>query len=125
MGLMIGCSNEPSAPAVSETEARSMADDMLNAYNSDDYEAASLDWSDELKDEIDRSTFESSRDQILAEKGRYVEIIDAKLAPEQPDSHATWYAFRARFQKDDDVPFLVAFDVESQKVTGAGLEPAA
>lgn len=29
VGLMIGCSNEPSAPAVSETKARSMAEVML------------------------------------------------------------------------------------------------
>jgi hypothetical protein len=125
VGLMVGCGSEPSAPAVSATEARSTADDMLNAYNSDDYETASRDWSDELKDEIDRSTFESSRAQILAKKGHYMEIIDAKIAPEQPDADVTWYTFRARFEKDDDVPFLVAFDVESQKVTGAELESLA
>jgi hypothetical protein len=29
---------------------------------------------------------------------------------------------RARFEKDDDVPFLVAFDVDTQKVTAAELE---
>jgi len=52
-----------------------------------------------------------------------VEIIDVKVAPEQPDAHVTWYAFRARFEKDDDVPVLIACDVESQKVTGAELEP--
>jgi Protein of unknown function (DUF3887) len=125
VGLMIGCGSQPSAPAVSRAEARSTADDMLNAYNSDDYEAASRDWSDELKNEIDRNTFESSRSQILAKKGRYVEITDVELAPEQPDSHVTWYAIRARFEKDDDGLFLVAFDAQSQKVTGAELEPAA
>ena len=52
-----------------------------------------------------------------------MEIIDVKVAPEQPDAHVTWYAFRARFEKDDDVPVLIACDVESQKVTGAELEP--
>ncbi len=124
VGLMIGCASEPSAPAVSETEARSTADDMLNAYNSGDYEGASRDWSDELKVEIDRSTFESSRAQILAKKGRYVEIVSVELAPEQPDADVTWYEFRARFEKDDNVLFMVAFDVESQKVAGAELEPA-
>ncbi len=124
VGLMIGCASEPSAPAVSETEARSTADDMLNAYNSGDYEGASRDWSDELKVEIDRSTFESSRAQILAKKGRYVEIVSVELAPQQPDADVTWYEFRARFEKDDNVLFMVAFDVESQKVAGAELEPA-
>jgi hypothetical protein len=54
-----------------------------------------------------------------------VEITDVELAPEQPDSHVTWYAIQARFEKDDDVLFLIAFDAESQKVTGAELEPAA
>ena len=48
-----------------------------------------------------------------------------ELAPEQPDSHVTWYAIQARFEKDDDVLFLIAFDAETQKVTGAELEPAA
>jgi hypothetical protein len=124
VGLMIGCASEPSAPAVSETEARSTADDMLNAYNSDDYESASREWSDELKDEIDRSTFESSRDQILAKKGRDVEIVGVELAPEQPDEDVTWYEFGARFEKDDNVLFLIAFDVESQKVAGAELQAA-
>ena len=28
---------------------------MLNAFNGDDYEAASRDWSDVLKDELDRT----------------------------------------------------------------------
>jgi hypothetical protein len=125
VGLMIGCGSEPSAPAVSATEARSTAVDILNAYNSDDYESASREWSDELKSEIDRGTFESSRSQILARKGRYVEITDVELAPEQPDAHTTWYAIRARFERDDDVPFLVGFDTESQKVSGAELDPAA
>src|SRR6266508_2997664 len=124
VGLMIGCASEPSAPAVSETEARSTADDMLNAYNSGDYEGASRDWSDELKVEIDRSTFESSRAQILAKKGRYVEIVSVELAPEQPDADVTWYEFRARFEKDDNVLFMVAFDVQHKKVAGAELEPA-
>jgi hypothetical protein len=41
-----------------------------------------------------------------------VEITDVELAPEQPDSHVTWYAIQARFEKDDEV-------------TGAELEPAA
>jgi hypothetical protein len=67
--LMIGCGNDPSAPAVSEIEARSKADDMLSAYNSDDHEAASRDWSDEFKDEIDRGTFESSREPDPGQKG--------------------------------------------------------
>jgi hypothetical protein len=91
-GLMIGCGNDPSAPVASETRVGSKTDAMLHAYNDDDYDAVIRDWSDELKHEIDRSTFESSRAQILAKKGRYLGIINVTVAPEQPDvmSRGTW-----------------------------------
>ena len=120
-----GTSADVSTPVVSQNDARSMAENMLQAYNSGDYGAWSRDWSDEMKTAIDQATFEGFRNQTFPVTGEFLEIKNVELKPGEQDPDVARYEFRAAFESDDDVLFMIAFYPGSRKVDGVQLEPGA
>ena len=126
---LIACGSDRSvdvpAPVVSEDEARSMAENMLQAYNSGDYGAWSRDWSDEMKAAIDHATFDGFREQTFPVTGGFLEIKRVELKPGEKDPDVARYQFMASFERDDDVLFMIAFYPGSQKIDGVQLEPKA
>lgn len=126
---LVACGSDTSAdvptPVVSEDEARSIAENMLQAYNSGDYGAWSRDWSDEMKAGIDRATFEGFRQQTLPATGAFLQIKSVDLKPGEQDPDVARYEFRASFEEDDDVLFMIAFYPGSRKIDGVQLDPDA
>jgi hypothetical protein len=124
---LVACSSDTSidapAPLVSEGEAWSMAESMLQAYNSGDYGAWSRDWSDEMKAAIDQATFGGFREQMFAVTGRFLELKSVELKPGEQDPDVARYEFMASFERDDDVLFMIAFYPGSRKIDGVQVEP--
>jgi hypothetical protein len=103
-----GAGKDAPTPGVTEDEARSMAESMLEAYNSGDYDVWSRDWSDAMKAAIDRETFESFREQTLPVTGSFVEITSVELKPGEQDPDVARFEFRTTFERDDEVVFMIA-----------------
>lgn len=128
LGLIACSSNTPTdlpAPVVSEEEAWTMAENMLQAYNRGEYGAWSRDWSKEMKAAIDQATFEGFHEQAFPITGEFLEIKGVELKPGEEDPDVARYEFRAAFERDDDVLFMIAFYPGSPRVDGVQLEPGA
>jgi hypothetical protein len=97
---------------------------VLRAYNRGEYGAWGRDWSNEMRAAIDQATFEGFRQQAFPVTGEFLEIKGVELKPGEEDPDVTRYEFRAAFERDDDLLFMIAFYPGSRTVDGVQLEPS-
>jgi hypothetical protein len=117
-----GNGNEPAQATAtpSEEQARMIAENMLDAYNSGDYDALSRDWSSAMKSVIGEDAFRDFRDEALPVTGRFTKLTGLTLVSGADDRHAS-YDVEAEFEKRDAVLFTMTLSSEN-KVEGLDLK---
>lgn len=64
------------------------------------------------------------REQAFPVTGEFLEIKGVELKPGEEDPDVARYEFRAAFERDDDLLFMIAFYPGSRTVDGVQLEPS-
>jgi hypothetical protein len=105
----------------SRAQARMIAENMLNAYNSGDYEAFSRDWSSAMKLVVGEDAFHEFRDEALPVTGRFVRVRSVTPVRGEGDRHPS-YDVEAQFEKRDSVLFTMTLSADN-KVEGVELKP--
>ena len=104
--------------AVRSDRAEVIAENMLVAYNSGDYQALSKDWSRPMRFVIRERAFRRFRRENLPITGPFKAIISVTPTPGQHDPGHMSYQVRARFEKRDGVLFTITLSSGSAKVEG-------
>jgi hypothetical protein len=105
----------------SELQARSIAENMLHAYNSGDYAALTRDWSSAMKFAVSDDTFRDFRDEALPVTGEFVRLIS--VTPTRGDGDAdVSYDIEAEFEKRDTVLFTMTLSSDGT-VEGLDFKP--
>jgi hypothetical protein len=117
-----GNGNEPTQETAtpSQEQARMIAENMLDAYNSGDYDALSRDWSSAMKSVIGEDAFRDFRDEALPVTGRFTKLTSVTLVGGEDDRHAS-YDVEAEFEKRDAVLFRMTVSSDN-KVEGLELK---
>ena len=110
--------DQAETPAVSADRAQAIAQNMLVAYNSGDYQAFSRDWSSPVKFVVREQAFQKFRDENLPATGPFKAITSmTPVAGQQNTDHASYQA-HATFQKRESVLFTITLSANSAKVEG-------
>lgn len=115
-----GPDESPGSP-VTEAEALSMTENMLEAYNSGDYAAWSRDWSATMKQSIPAATFEAFREQTMAESGQFVDVVSIRSRPGDNPGVTRWES-TVEFERGT-YTFMIAFNAGSKSIEGVNLAP--
>ena len=113
-----GASSQAATPAVNGERAQAIAENMLLAYNSGDYQAFSRDWSAPVKLVLGERRFREFRDDNLPVTGPFTALTSVTPAAGQDAGHAS-YQVLAQFEKQDSVLFTMTL---SSGGTVEGLE---
>jgi hypothetical protein len=109
------------AATPSEQQARSVAENMLRAYNSGDYAALTRDWSSAMKFAVSDDRFRDFRDEALPVTGQFVRLIS--ITPTRGDGDAdVSYDVAAEFESREAVLFTVTLSSDG-KVEGVDIRP--
>ena len=116
-------SDAPAAAApVSTGQVQTIAENLLAAYNSGDYQAFSRDLSLPAKLIVDAETFADFRYQNLPVTGPYMAITSVQAEPGRQDADHASYLVHARFEHQDAVSLLVTVSRRGE-VEGLELYP--
>jgi hypothetical protein len=124
---LCACSPAPPASggtltsAVSEDEARAMAEEILTALNEGDYAAWSANWSQELKDAINEEAFLAFRDEALAQRGDFQDITDVTLEEGSEEGFVRWVLTAEH--EDGPATLALGFETDGREITGIFWEP--
>ena len=110
--------DQAETPAVSADRAQAIAQNMLVAYNSGDYQAFSRDWSSPVEFVVREQAFQKFRDENLPATGPFKAITSmTPVAGKQNADHAS-YQVHATFQERESVLFTITLSANSAKVEG-------
>jgi lysozyme family protein len=116
-------SDAPAAAApVSTGQVQTIAENLLAAYNSGDYQAFSRDLSLPAKLIVDAETFADFRYQNLPVTGPYLAITSVQAEPGRQDADHASYLVHARFEHQNAVSLLVTVS-RGGEVEGLELYP--
>jgi hypothetical protein len=115
-----GSESSQATATPSQAQARMIAENMLNAYNSGDYEALSRDWSSTMKSVLGEDAFHEFRDEALPVTGRFVRLTSVTPVRGEEDRHSN-YDVEAQFEKRGSVLFTMTLSPEN-KVEGLELK---
>jgi hypothetical protein len=112
------------APTVpqSNQQAQAIAANLLEAYNSGDYQAFSRDLSLPARLIVDEQTFADFRSENLSITGPFLAVTSVQPQPDQRDPDHSTYLVRAQFQYQDAVVLVMTVS-RSGKVDGLELYP--
>jgi hypothetical protein len=113
---------QPGTAAVSTDRARAIAQNMLLAYNSGDYQALSRDWSSSVKLVVGERAFRKFRDDNLPLTGPFKALTSVTPTAGQQDADHVSYEILARFEKRDSVLFTMTLSSGGAKVEGLELK---
>jgi hypothetical protein len=119
-----GGDGESSGPTATpnEQQARTIAENMLTAYNSGDYGAFSRDWSSAMKLVIGEDEFREYRDKTLPLTGQYVKLTSLTPTGDQDNEGHLHYDIQAEFEKRDAVLFTMTLSSDNAEVEGIELK---
>lgn len=109
--------------AVRSDRAEMIAENMLVAYNSGDYQALSKDWSRPMRLVIRERAVQRFRDQNLPVTGRFTRLISVAPTPGAQDANHANYEVRAQFERLDSVLFTMTLSSDYAKVEGVEFHP--
>lgn len=109
--------------AVSTDRAQAIAENMLVAYNSGDYQALSRDWAGPVKLVIGEATFQKFRQENLPVTGPFKTITSVTPTPGQQDPNHVSYQVQAQFDQHDSVLFTMTLSAGGAKVEGVEFHP--
>jgi hypothetical protein len=104
--------------AVSTERAQAIAQNMLVAYNSGNYQAFSRDWAGPVKRVIGEGTFQEFRQENLPVTGPFKTITSVTPTPGQQDPNHVSYQVTARFDQHDSILFTMTLSADGAKVEG-------
>jgi hypothetical protein len=110
--------NGTASVTLDEQHVTTILQNMLNGYNSGDYEAFSKDLSPEMKAVISKDLFDSFHTQSQATLGQFKSISSIKQT-ESADGNITW-TVSAVFEKTTQ-QFTVTFNQATGQITGMDL----
>lgn len=110
--------DQAETPAVSADRAQLIAENMLVAYNSGDYQAFSRDWSSPVKLVVGERAFQKFRDENLPATGPFKAITSVTPVADQQDADHASYQVHATFQKRESVVFTITLSADDGKVEG-------
>lgn len=117
--VVAACGSAPSGQvtsALSEDQARAIAEEALTGLNAGDYAAWSRSWDDSMKAAIQEADFLAYREGVLAEYGQYVNIESVSLQPAKTAGNVRW-DFVANFEQGKLLITFV-FAADGQQVVG-------
>ncbi len=101
---------------LSQEEASTLIDSALQAINTGDYAVWSKDWADDMKAAIKDPDFQSYRQQVVAQYGKYVAIESIEIQPGQNADRVRWVAI-ADFEKGR-IKYTFSFLPDGRQVKG-------
>lgn len=104
--------------AVGTDRAQAIAQNMLLAYNSGDYQAFSRDWSSPVKLMVGERAFREFRDDFLPATGRFKAITSVTPRAGQQDADHASYEVQASFEKRQSALFTITLSADVAKVEG-------
>jgi hypothetical protein len=115
--------DQAATAAVGTERARTIAQNMLVAYNSGDYQAFSRDWSSPMRFVVGERAFRQFRDANLPATGSFKAITSMTPTPGQQDAGHASYQVRATFEKGEAVLFALTLSADGAKVEGLEFKP--
>jgi hypothetical protein len=116
-------SDQPGTAAVSTDRAQAIAQNMLVAYNSGDYQAFSRDWSSPVKLMVSEHTFRQFRDDSLPATGPFKAITSVTPTGGQQDADHASYTVHATFEQGESALFTLTLSADAAKVEGLEFHP--
>ncbi len=98
--------------------AEPILDSLMASYNSGDYETHVKDFSEKLRAEVTRATFDETRQLIMDRVGRYVRRKSPEVRARGPNLILTC---RAEFENERDVELRVVFHAAGQELRIANM----
>jgi hypothetical protein len=117
--VVAACGSAPAGPvtsALTEDQARAIAENALAGLNTGDYAAWSRDWDAAMKGAIQEADFLAYRDGVLADYGQYVSVESISLTPAKTAGNVRWEVL-ANFEKGSLLITFV-FAMDGQQVVG-------
>ena len=123
--VLVGCGSgdrsagdQAGTSAVGAARAQAIAQNMLVAYNSGDYQAFSSDWSSPMRLLVGERGFRQFRDENLPATGRFKAITSVTpTAGQQGGGHAS-NQVHAAFEKREGMVFTLTLSADREKVEG-------
>jgi dihydrofolate reductase len=115
---------QPPAAVRSTHQVQAIAENMLAAYNLDDYQAFSRDLSLPAKLIVDKHTFAEFRTENLPVTGPFVVVTSVQPEPAEQDPNHMRYRVQAQFQHLKAVALVITMSPDGQ-VAGLELYPRA
>jgi hypothetical protein len=115
--------DQAGTPAARGERARAIAQNMLLAYNSGDYQAFSRDWSSPVKLVVGERAFRELRDHNLPITGPFKTLTSVTPSVGQQDADHASYEVLAQFEKQDGVLFTMTLSTGGAKVEGLEFKP--
>ena len=115
--------SQAATPAVNGDRAQAIAQNMLLAYNSGDYQAFSRDWSSPVKLVVGERRFREFRDDNLPVTGPFKALTSVAPTAGQRDADHASYEVLAQFEKQDGVLFTMTLSSGGAKVEGLEFKP--
>jgi hypothetical protein len=115
------CAPKPVTSALTEAQARALADGALQGFAAGDYARWSRDWSDAMKASIGESAFLAFREQATSAYGRFLSISDVQLAAGKDRGYVRWNVTTV-FERGR-LRFGFAFQADGTTVEGVFPEP--
>ena len=115
--------DQAGTPALSTERAQAIAQNMLVAYNSGDYQAFSRDWSSPVKLVVSERAFREFRDDNLPATGPFKTITSMNPTAGQQDANHASYEVLAQFEKREGVLFTMTLSSGGAKVEGLEFKP--
>jgi hypothetical protein len=109
--------------AAGTDRAQAIAQSMLLAYNSGDYQAFSRDWSSPVKAMASERAFREFRDENLPATGRFRALTSITPTAGQQDADHASYEVLAQFERQDGVLFTMTLSAGGAKVEGLEFKP--
>jgi hypothetical protein len=121
-GVLAACGgatgDQTQPPTVSPDRAQVIAENMLTAYNSGDYQAFRRDWSGPMRFVIRERAFQRFREENLPVTGRFTRLITVTPTPGQQDTDHASYQVHAQFEEQDGVLFTMTLSADGATVEG-------
>jgi hypothetical protein len=114
--------SQAGTPAATSERAQAIAQNMLLAYNSGDYQAFTRDWSAPVKLLVGERRFREFRDDSLPITGPFEALTSVSPTAGQQDVNHGSYQVLAQFEKQDGVLFTMTLSSGGQ-VEGLELTP--
>jgi hypothetical protein len=118
-----GTGDQAGTAAVSTDRAQAIAQNMLVAYNSGDYQAFSRDWSPPVRLVMSERAFRELRDDNLPTTGPFKALTSVTPTSGQHDADHASYEVHASFEKRDGVLFTMTLSAGGAKVEGLEFQP--